>query len=827
LAQPFGQVDWLGGTLMAMRNSGAEKAVKWAVVVGGLSVFVYSVYKLAVATADASMLQWLLLGTFTVLVVSRIDLRIAKSPGTVTISEGFIFASLFLFGVFPSVVLAGIDAAVGSLNTEERRRAIPFNTAVVSLSVYLSGIVATMLFGDLSAAAGNTGNLVVAAGVLALLQISFGSILVAIVDLARTGIDRASGWRDYLAFTSISYLSGGLAACLVIKLISVTSFSAVLIALPTLLCAYVAYLLYVDRSGSSAVQTDQMADLHLRTIEALAIAIDAKDEVTHDHVRRVQVYATGLGRLFSLSEPEIEALRAAALLHDIGKLAVPDHILNKPGALTPDELEKMQVHTTVGADILERVGFPYPVVPVVRHHHERWDGRGYPDQLMADQIPITARILTVTDCFDTVREERHYRKAMTRAEAVGLLKDGSGTIFDPEVVRVFLDHLAEFESEIRQEHIQLKPFGHPIESRLSAASILPDSGRMAFERIRVAHSEVTSLYDVAQKISNNLDLKDVLAVFASRLQDIVKYSTCIFFLQKPNSTDLEAAHVAGRNAEKLKGRTLASGAGMAGWVAASRQPLCNCDPRLDFAALKVELEETYTTAIVAPLLRNGEVLGALAVYSTELDEYEPEHLRLIEAVAKLASDTLAVGSDRESSPANTLTDPMTGLPNARALRHRFEHEADRARRHQDTFCILMMDVDGLKAVNDALGHQHGDNVIRLVARMLSNQLRSSDFIGRYSDDDFVAILHVEAEEAAEIARRIQQAVDKYDFGLSGSSLVTGISIGWSCFGPEGQSLDELLLRADRAMLTDKSRRKAAPTAEATGKKGPPDSYHIN
>ena len=197
-----------------------------------------------------------------------------------------------------------------------------------------------------------------------------------------------------------------------------------------------------------------MADLHLRTIEALAIAIDAKDEVTHDHVRRVQIYATGLARLFGLSESEIEALKAGALLHDIGKLAVPDYILNKPGSLTPAEFDKMKVHTIVGAEILERVGFPYPVVPVVRHHHERWDGRGYPDGLRGDQIPITARILTVADCFDAVREDRQYRKAMTREQAIQLLRDGSGTMFDPTVIGVFLDHLEDFEAEIRENRVE-------------------------------------------------------------------------------------------------------------------------------------------------------------------------------------------------------------------------------------------------------------------------------------------------------------------------------------------------------------------------------------
>jgi putative nucleotidyltransferase with HDIG domain len=218
---------------------------------------------------------------------------------------------------------------------------------------------------------------------------------------------------------------------------------------------------------------------HRETVEALAVTINAKDKVTHEHVLRVQIYATGVARLFDCSEPEIEALKAGSLLHDIGKIGVPDHILNKNGKLTAEEFDQMKLHTIIGAQILGRVEFPYPVVPVVRSHHERWDGKGYPDGLKSEEIPLIARIISVVDCFDAVREDRPYRPGMTRAEAIDLLINGSGTQFDPRVVGAFLTHLPKFEAEIQAHKNTVVPT-HGIEpmEQLSddARSVAPAAG---------------------------------------------------------------------------------------------------------------------------------------------------------------------------------------------------------------------------------------------------------------------------------------------------------------------------------------------------------------
>ena len=157
-------------------------------------------------------------------------------------------------------------------------------------------------------------------------------------------------------------------------------------------------------------------------------------------------YAIEIAKELGFRPKRIEALRAAALLHDIGKLAVPEHIINKPGRLTPEEFEKMKIHPIVGAEILERVAFPYPVAPIVRSHHERWDGSGYPDGLKGEQIPRGARVLAAVDCLDALASHRQYRAALPLDTAMNEVAGMSGSAFDPEVVEILKRRYRELET---------------------------------------------------------------------------------------------------------------------------------------------------------------------------------------------------------------------------------------------------------------------------------------------------------------------------------------------------------------------------------------------
>jgi putative nucleotidyltransferase with HDIG domain len=275
-----------------------------------------------------------------------------------------------------------------------------------------------------------------------------------VISLAENKSARAV-WADSYAWMFPCYLVGAGVAAFVHVLDRFVGWEASLVVFPAAYLIFRSYRLYLGRLENGKRHTEQAADLHLRTIEALALAIDAQDHTTHDHLQRVRVYAMELAKDMGLNNSEREALLAAALLHDIGKIAVPVHIISKPGKLTPEEFDKMKVHPVIGAEILKQVKFPYPVVPIVRGHHERWDGSGYPDGLKGEEIPIGARILAVVDCLDALASDRQYRRALPLDEAMAAVAAEAGISFDPNIVQLLERRYVELEKIAREKIAEL------------------------------------------------------------------------------------------------------------------------------------------------------------------------------------------------------------------------------------------------------------------------------------------------------------------------------------------------------------------------------------
>ncbi len=593
------------------------------------------------------------------------------------------------------------------------------------------------------------------------------------------------------------------------------SWVAVLAAAAVLALVYLSARQYRRKVHEKVRKLEELNHLHLATVQALAEAIEAKDAATNGHVERVKIYGRFLARLVGLSEREIRAIEAGALLHDIGNLAVPDYILHKPGPLTPAEFEKIKSHPIVGAEMLSQVNFPYPVVPVVRHHHERWDGQGYPDGLKGEQIPITARILSVVDSFDSVRTSRHYRQALSREQAIEVLKQGAGSLYDPQLVALFLEHLPQFEAEIEARKVHAcGPEAASVSCPLSAVRPPLEAERTDHEPsailshtwIAQAHRESLKLYEIARLLGSSLSLKETLAALLACLKELVPVTTSLVLLPEKSCDRLKVVCASGRDAALLEGRTMDMRAGIVGWVYAYGQPRFNLPPCFDLDALGGEVRSDLRASAVVPLRTDQQLLGVLALYSSELEQYCGEHLRLLEAFARLASDAFARALHHEEVEASAFTDHLTGLPNARALAEAFEREAAYARRHQEPFTVLMMDLDHFKQINDTLGHLAGDLYLIAISQAIHALLRAGDILGRYAGDEFIAILpRTRKAEVAELMKRIKSAVSNFVLkGEEGASLSAGISIGEAEFGCEGTTLDELLAVADARMYAAKA-----------------------
>ena len=581
-----------------------------------------------------------------------------------------------------------------------------------------------------------------------------------------------------------------------------------------IVAVYLIYRTSLERVHSKTREAEAVARLHLATAEALATAIDAQDQTSHCHVRRVQVFAVGMGEVLKLTKPEIDALRAGALLHDVGKLAVPAHILNKPGRLTAAEFEKMKIHTTVGAQLLGRVDFPYPVIPIVRHHHEHWNGAGYPDGLRGEQIPLTARIISVVDCFDAVREDRPFRRGMTRDEAIALLLRGAGSHFDPRVVELFIEHLPRFEAEIADLGLSLREANaSPVEPFALADVDLEQTRErgcyMAYDQIRNAHREVYALYEIARTFGSSLDIGETLEILVDKIGHVVSFDTCVVYVYDEMRGYATAAHVVGKNAALLTARCVAPGEGVTGFALANRSAVNQLQPSLDFLDLQSERLAEYKAMASLPLFKDDVLLGALSVYSTELDRYTDDQMRRLETLTRLASDALGNAVHHAEARSNALTDVLTGLPNGRYLALRFEEEAARARRMGRSFQVMMLDLDDFKLVNDTYGHKVGDKMLREVALIIQRQLREYDFLARYAGDEFVAIVQeLVGSQVDELRARIESAVAKFSLHVRGDKRArVGISIGTASYDTDGDTLDQLLVAADQAMYRVKSSHK--------------------
>src|ERR1039458_8404772 len=417
-----------------------------------------------------------------------------------------------------------------------------------------------------------------------------------------------------------------------------------LLVLPPIYLMYRSYRLYLGKLEAEKLHAEKVSNLHLRTIETLALAIEAKDHTTGEHLQRVRVYAMKLAQELGLTEDETEALRAASVLHDIGKLAVPEHIISKPGKLTPEEFEKMKIPPSVGAEILEQVDFPYHVVPIARAHHEKWDGSGYPNGLAGEEIPIGALILSAVDCLDALASDRQYRKALPLNEAMAKVVADSGKSFDPKVVAILRRRYIELEKMANEEPLQAPPklsTDIKVERGLAPAAgfaesgepVIPTSEQVAdlSTRILAARQQRQEIVELNRKSGASLRTGDILSLLAVRLKHLVPHESMAVYVLK--SGLLAPEFVSGDNFRLFSSLRIPEGEGLSGWVAQNHKPILNGNPSVEPGYLNDPTKySTLRSALAVPLEGTSGMAAVLALYRAGQDAFTADDLRVVEAI---------------------------------------------------------------------------------------------------------------------------------------------------------------------------------------------------
>jgi putative nucleotidyltransferase with HDIG domain len=555
--------------------------------------------------------DWLILAGLT-LFSGFFTIRVPKLQARLSVSETFVFASVLLFGTCAGTLTVALDILVASLRFKHRSREpirVVFNVCAAAVSIWVAGHIFYRLSGisPLSERMVRLPEFFLPLIALAASYFVFNSVFVALALALERTANAFTIWKNNFLWLSVNYFGGASVAALLVSYTQTVDVTVLAIIGPLLIISYLTFKSSFNRIDDATRHVEEVNRLYLSTIETLATAIDAKDQVTHGHIRRVQRQTLALAKELGLrDETQLKALEAAALLHDTGKLVVPEHILNKPGRLSAGEFERMKTHAAAGADILSAISFPYPVVPIVRHHHENWDGSGYPDGLRGTDIPIGARILAVIDCFDALTSDRPYRRRLSDREAMDILMQRRGTMYDPLIVDTFASVKEGLEAAVSEHDLQLD----------TEAAESPEAYGVASARRLLRHVDD--------------DFVRAGQTVLSSLLEATSATLAMLYLRDYNSDQSFAIVVSPSLGRDYESNAMPLGTGVTGWVMANGRSMVNADAALDFGAGP---SPKVSRCASVPLFLDGETVGALACYIDDPSGFGEREVAVMETIA--------------------------------------------------------------------------------------------------------------------------------------------------------------------------------------------------
>jgi putative nucleotidyltransferase with HDIG domain len=582
------------------------------------------------------------------IVASLLKSVLPGSDGTVSVVFVFFLVGICNMTLSETMVLAAVATVVQCFWHARTRLSFihfAFNLAQLALAITASYWTYILLFSHVFHSKAPLPLLVAA-----IIFFLFNSIPVATVVALAENISIIEKWDRSYSWTFPYYLIGAAIAGLIQFVNRLAGWEMSFLVLPAVYVIYRSYCMHLGRWEDEKRHLEDLASLNMRTIETLALAIEAKDHTTGDHLQRVRVYAMELGKDLGLSLSEMQALQAASVLHDIGKLAVPEAIISKPGKLTPEEFEKMKIHPIVGAEIVEQVRFPYPVAPIVHSHHEKWDGSGYPDGIAGEAIPIGARILSAVDCLDALASDRQYRRALPLDEAMAHVVRESGKAFDPRVVTALQARYVELEHLARSQKPEERP-KLSLDAKVERGAA-PDAGFAASISPSSQSQSDLNLIDVLSWTEQPLTLDEMLSAAALRLRHLIPFDALAVFAVQGDF--LVPRFSMGENVRHLSSLRIPNGEGLVGWVAETGNYIINGNPKVE-PGLEGSRSFGLCSALAVPLSNAGRTVGVLSIYGLQTDAFNSDNLNVLQASAHQLGDAIGEKLNTEQSQRSSRT----------------------------------------------------------------------------------------------------------------------------------------------------------------------------
>ncbi len=607
-------------------------------------------------------------------------------------------------------------------------------------------------------------------------EIGRGPIAESILQYARSAREPVRGLSSEAPYLGIPLRLGAWTGCLcLLHKEGMREFSETDAQICDLLAGHLATALgALERAGAERERYGAL-------LELLGAVTDAREREVAGHSQRVAAYARAIAEALSLPPDEVERIGFGALLHDIGKIAVPDAILRKPGRLSDEERSVMISHAAIGGQIVAGATALAPLAPLVRHHHEWFNGRGYPDALAGEAIPLGARVLAVADALDSLTTDRPYRKAQTFPEAFAELRRGAAGQFDPQVVAAAAAALERGAQP-------------PPPALLDLHSLAQQEWDLRAAAWRV-------LRHLGERLRSVMDIEALGADILDLLSQELGYVRGSLSVLEPSGEELRIVASQGLQEAIWPGMIIARGRGVS-WEAVDAGRTASTDDLEADLRHVGRAHATHHSAVFIPLIAaGGAVQGVLAVHRPLPATFSPTDIEQLEALAVPIAEAVSAARLHDELRQMMSRDPLTGaLDRQTGLR-----ELEAALAARAPLAILLFDFDDLAGYNDAHGTAAGDLALQRMADGLRGILEPGERLSRYGGDSFLALLPLRDARAAMAAA---------------SSLAGNGALRWSWGAAQaprdGETATALIAAAHAAIAQARKTASRRPTSDTGG-----------